>query len=265
MKKFVLVSVLLFSMSSFLLAQQESMESSTAVYDDSTYVDTLNRNLIGLNVFPALGMFGNGRMPASKIAVQYKHMYDNMNIRASLNFISYFRDNDNVDIFGLTSTQVIADGDTTMVDSLILRQFYNNLYTYDFRFGAEVAFPRKNYRFYLGGGLVAGYHFVGEYYYHHNVPFNGYPVHFVNFFPYVSNPLGFREIDYLKIGADLTIGVDINISPNCVVSVQYAPELVFYKSMNESIFDPDTYYVTEVRDEFVFVPDYIDVIVSIRF
>lgn len=265
MKKVVFISLLIAFVSLSLFAQQEQSIEYDNINDDTAYVDTLNRNLIGLNVFPALGMFGSGRMPTSKISIQYKHMYDKFNLRSSVNFISYYRDNDKIDIFGMTSNQVVSEGDTTMVDSLILRQFYDNLYTYDFRVGAEYAFPKENYRFYIGAGLIAGYHFVGEYYYHYNVPFTGYPVHFVNYFAYSSNPLGFREIDYLKIGADITIGVDINISPNCVISVQYAPELVFYKNLNQNSFDPDNYYVTQVRDEFLFVPDYIDLIVSIRF
>ncbi|MDD2636365.1 MAG: hypothetical protein PHW82_12815 [Bacteroidales bacterium] len=262
MKNYLIIFMLVFSYS---LAAQENTLAPIQPIDDTTYIDTLNKNLVGLNVFPALGLFGSGRMPTSKISLQYKHMYSRMNIRASLNFINYYRKNDFVDIWGMDSQQVINDSDTTIVDSLIMRQFYNNLYTYDIRFGAEASFSGRNYSFYVGGGLIGGYHFVGEYYYHYNIPYNGYPVNFVSVSPYNPEVKGYREIDYLKVGADITIGVDINISPNCVVSVQYAPEIVFYKSMKESLLDPDKYYVSEVNNELVFVPDYIDLIVSIRF
>jgi len=244
---------------------QENQPTLILPQDDTTYIDTLNKNLIGLNVFPALGVFGSGRMPASKISLQYKHMFSKMNIRASLNFTSYYKRNDRVDIWGIDSQQVISDTDTTIVDSLIMRQFYNNLYTYDVRFGAEASFSNKNYSFYIGGGLIGGYHFVGEYYYHYNIVNNGYPANFVNASPYNPEVKGYREVDYLKIGGDITLGVDINISPNCVVSVQYAPEIVFYKSLKQRSIDPDSYYKTDIKDELVFVPDFIDLIVSIRF
>jgi len=248
-----------------LYAQEVESETLYVPQDDTTYVDTLKKNLIGLNVYPALGIFGSGRMTTSKISLQYKHMYEKVNLRASVNFINFFRNNNYVDIIGQTSDQVIVDGDTTMVDSLIMRQFYYNVYTYDVRFGAEAAFPGKNYRFYAGGGLIAGYHFTGEYYYHYKREFNGYPIDYVNVAPFYPETNGFREIDFLKMGVDLTVGVDINISPNCVISIQYAPELVYYQNINESLIDPDSYYTSEVGSEFVFVPDYIDVIVSIRF
>lgn len=248
-----------------LYAQENGPGTEIIPQDDTTYVDTLKKNLIGLNVYPALGVFGSGRMSTSKISLQYKHMYDNMNIRGSVNFINFFKDNNFIDVIGQTSDQVISDGDTTIVDSLVLRQFYYNIYTYDVRIGAEAAFPGKNYRFYVGGGLIGGYHFTGEYYFHYKKEFNGYPVNYINFAPFGSETSGFREIDFLKMGVDLTIGVDINISPNCVVSIQYAPELVYYKNINENIIDPDNYFITDIGSEFVFVPDYIDVLVSIRF
>ena len=254
--------------SGFLFAQQNEIETVVLSQDDTTFVDTLNKNLIGLNVYPALGIFGSGRMPASKITLQYKHLYDKMNVRGSINFINFYRDNDYIDVIAKTSDLVISDGDTTIVDSLIFRQFYYNYYTYDIRFGAEAAFPGKNYRFYIGGGVIGGYHFNGEYYYHYKQEFNGYPVrsiNYINVIPFGPETLGYREVDFLKMGADLTIGVDMNISPNCVISLQYAPELVYYHSLHQRVIDPDNYYTNDVKSEFVFIPDYIDLIVSIRF
>ncbi|PLX08758.1 MAG: hypothetical protein C0596_05500 [Marinilabiliales bacterium] len=264
-KLFGLLLILLISTAIF--AQVEEEEGNFVPQDDTTFVDTLNKNLIGLNVYPAFGIFGSGPMPASKISMQYKHMYDRMNIRASLNFININRENNFVDIVTMESDEVISDGDTLQVDSLVLRQYFYNIYTYDFRIGAEAAFPGKNHRFYIGGGLIGGYHYTGEYYYHYKREFVGYPVNYINVTPFGLGPeaVGFREIDFLKLGVDLTVGVDINISPNCVISIQYAPEFVYYKNMKENIVDPDNYYVNQVDSEFVFVPDYIDVIVSIRF
>jgi hypothetical protein len=192
-------------------------------------------------------------------------MYDKVNVRASLNFINFYRDNDYLDIITMTTDEVINDGDTTHVDSLVLRQFFYNLYTYDMRFGVEAAFPKKGYRFYIGGGVIGGYHFTGEYYYHYKREFTGYPVNYLSIYPFGPETLGYREIDFIKVGADFTVGVDINISPNAVVSIQYAPEFVYYYNIHQNIVDPDSFFTNDVKSEFVFMPDYIDVLVSIRF
>lgn len=233
--------------------------------DDSTYVDTLNKNLIGLNVFPAFGILGGGRLPSTKIFIQYKHYFDHMNMRASVNYISFYKDYDNIDILAKTTDTLVTDTETIIADSLLFRKFYYDVYTYDFRLGIEAAFPNPGYRFYIGGGLIGGYHYTGEYYYHYKRAFAGYPVESVNAYPLNAETVGFRKTSFLKVGVDFTIGVDINISPNCVISVQYAPELVYYHSMKQEILDPDNYYTSNIPNGFSFVPDYIDFVVNIRF
>ncbi len=262
MKK-ILLLVCFVSLIAAVSAQTEPVSREFA--DDSTYVDTLNRNLIGLNVYPAFGILGGGRLPSTKIFLQYKHYYDHMNLRASLNYISFYKDNDNIDIMSITTDTLVTDDETIVADSMMFRKFYYDVYTYDFRLGLEAAFPNKGYRFYLGGGLIGGYHYTGEYYYHYKREFNGYPVENVNIYPLNAETAGFRKTSFFKAGVDFTIGVDINISPNCVISVQYAPELVYYHSVKQDVLDPDNYFTTDLKNGFSFIPDYVDFVVNIRF
>lgn len=263
MKK-ILIFLCLFAFASVLFAQ-----TSTEIIQpvkDSTNVDTLDRNLIGLNIFPAFGILGGGRLPSTKIFIQYKHMYDKMNLRASINYLSFYIDNDNVDILGFRSDTTKFEGDSiAVVDKMIFRKFYYDIYSYDVRFGLEAAFPGKGYRFYLGSGLIAGYHYAGEYYYHYEKEFTGYPVQYANIHNVLGETTGYRKTSFLKAGLDFTIGVDINISPNCVVSVQYAPELIYHYKLKQELLDPDSYFTRRLTDGFSFVPDYIDFAVSIRF
>ncbi len=262
MKKVIIVFSLLFVIVS-LSAQTET--PTTKFEKDSAWVDTLNKNLIGLNVYPAFGILGGGRLPTTKIFLQYKHYYDHMNLRTSINYISFYRDYDNLDIMGVTTDTLIANNDTIVADSMVFRKFYYDIYSYDFRLGLEAAFPNKGYRFFIGGGLIGGYHYTGEYYYHYKREFTGYPVEYVNINPISSETVGFRKTSFLKVGVDFTVGVDINISPNCVITVQYAPELVYYHNMKQEILDPDNYYTSEIGNGVNFIPDYIDFIVNIRF
>lgn len=264
MKK-ILIFLCFFAFASATFAQT-SAEIIQPV-NDSTYIDTLDRNLIGLNVFPAFGILGGGRLPSTKVFIQYKHMYDKMNLRASINYLSFYIDNDNIDILGFRSDTTFKDSpvDTIVVDKMVFRKFYYDVYSYDFRFGLEAAFPGKGYRFYVGSGLIGGYHFTGEYYYHYEREFEGYPVQYPNSNAILGETTGYRKTSYLKAGLDFTIGVDINISPNCVVSVQYAPELVYHHKLKQDLLDPDSYFSEKPPSSFSFVPDYIDLVVSIRF
>jgi len=262
MKKILIAFVFMFVVAG-LYAQTETR---TLVYeDDSTYVDTLNKNLIGLNVYPAFGILGGGRLPSTKIFIQYKHMFEKVNLRTSLNYISFYKDYDNVDLMTVTTDTLVTATETIIADSMVFRKFYYDVYTYDFRIGLEAAFPGKDFRFYIGSALIGGYHYTGEYYYHYKKAFTGYPVEYVNIYPLNAETIGFRKTAFLKAGLDFTVGVDINISPNCVISVQYAPELVYYHNMKQQILDPDNYYTRELVNGFTFVPDYVDFVVSIRF
>ena len=67
MKKLI-VLIVLACLSTAIFAQ-ETTTGYTYTNNDTTYVDTLNRNLIGLNVFPALGMLGGGVLPSTKIYI----------------------------------------------------------------------------------------------------------------------------------------------------------------------------------------------------
>jgi len=248
-------------------AIQAQNETESVVFDnDSTYVDTLNKNLIGLNVYPAFGILGGGRLPNTKIFVQYKHYFDHTNLRTSLNYISFYRNNDNVDIIRTTRDTIVIEGAPVIADSMVFRKFYYDIYSYDARLGLEAAFPNRNFRFYVGGAIIGGYHYTGEYYYHYKREFTGYPIQYVNLtYPANAETVGYRKTRFIKAGMDFTIGVDINISPNCVISVQYAPELVYYHKIKQELLDPDLFYTRDLESEFTFVPDYIDFVVNIRF
>lgn len=264
MKKVALL-ILLLSFA-FAISAQES-NTAVQIENDSVFVDTLNKNLIGLNVYPAFGILGGGRTPNTKIFIQYKHYYDKMNLRASINYINFYRDYNNIDIVRMRSDSLVKPDTTIYADTLVMRQFYYDIYSYDARLGIEAAFPNKDFRFYVGGGLIAGYHYTGEYYYHYERAFTGYPVDYINVSP-ISSILeteGYRKTQFLKMGVDFTVGVDINISPNCIITVQYAPELVYYHNLKQDILDPDNYYTREIGSEVSFIPDYIDFIVNIRF
>ncbi|HOE38046.1 MAG TPA: hypothetical protein PLG05_05955 [Bacteroidales bacterium] len=234
--------------------------------NDSVYVDTLNRNLIGLNVFPAFGILGGGRLPSTKVFIQYKHYYKHMNLRASLNYLNFDFNNDQLDVLGFTKDTVVTDTSTTVVDNMNFRKFYYNIYSYDARCGLEAAFPSKSYRFFIGAGAIIGYHYLGEYYYHYKKNFEGYPALNVNHTFVPVDIAGHRKTRFLKTGVDFTIGVDINITPSFIISVQYAPELNYYYRLSDDISDIDNCFKGEkVASTLTFVPDYIDLIFSIRF
>lgn len=242
-------------------------ESDVSYANDSVFVDSINsKNLVGLNVFPAFGILGGGHLPSTKVFLQYKHYYDNMNLRASINYLSFDLNNDKLDILGTTKDTLIENNDTSIVNNMLFRKFYYDVYSYDIRFGLEAAFSNKGYRFYLGSGLILGYHYLGEYFYHYKKEFEGFPSLDVNNVFIPANIEGFRKTQFLKIGLDFTVGVDIYVSPNFVISVQYAPELVYYNKLKEYNRDPDNYYHGKtVPSSLNFVPDYIDLVFNIRF
>ncbi|MCK9255446.1 MAG: hypothetical protein GX793_03115 [Bacteroidales bacterium] len=263
MKKIIFLSVLsVFVLIGSIKAQETELKFS----DDSTYVDTLNKNLLGLNVFPAFSILGGGRLPSTKVFIQYKHYFNNMNLRASLNYLNFDMNNERLDILGSSRDTLFKDNDTLLVDSLSFRKFYYDVYSYDLRLGLEAAFPNKGYRFYLGSGLILGYHYLGENYYHYKKSYEGYPSLNVNNPIPFSEIAGFRKTRFFKTGLDFTVGVDINITPNFVISVQYAPELVYYHRISDEFSDPDNFFDGKsVSNSLNFVPDYIDLVFNIRF
>ncbi|GEM_PF-870481 len=264
MKKIVLFFLLL-AVATFAFAQNSENDNYKITQNDTVWVDTLPRNLLGLNVYPAFGMLGGGRLASTKIFLQYKRLYDHMNLRTSINYLNFHYNNEKIDILKLKQDTVIKNNDTTLVDSLVLRRFYYDVFSYDFRVGAEYAFPNKDWRFYFGGAIIAGIHNTNEYYYHYTKEFKGYPIENVNFNFATGEIAGYRKTTFFKTGVDLTIGVDINLSSNAVISIQYAPEIVYYHKLNQNMVDPDNFFVKDLQNTVKFIPDYIDIIVSIRF
>lgn len=261
MKKTILISVVL----CFIFISSNAQEKVEVEFkNDSIFIDTLNRNLVGLNLYPALSMLGGGRMPNTKIYLQYKRYYERMNLRTSLNFINYYRPNEKTDYIGMFTDTLVTDTATYIRDTMMFRRFNNNIYSYDYRFGLEAAFPQENFRFHVGAGIILGYQYVGESYYHYGKNSDSLPVSGVNF---SRNPVevGNIKTHFLKTGIDFSVGVDINVTPNIIFTIQYTPEFAYYRSFRETKTDPDLYYNESLGDRFVFTPDYIDFVVNIRF
>jgi hypothetical protein len=218
-------------------------------------------NMLGLNVFPAFGLLGGGMMPSTKIYLQYKHMFKKFNIRSSINYINYYRENERMDI--LMSDQTIA------TDSIKIRKFYDEVFTYDIRLGGEFVFPRKDFRFYIGASAIAGMHHFGRNYYQFYHQLNSAPDNFIaadTIIPPLNiNRLGYSNTRMLKFGFDVSLGVDFNVAENCVLSIQYSPEMSYYKWFDEELDDPDYVFTRPIGDGWVFSPDYIDIIIYINF
>lgn len=252
MKRFIILSIAcLFAISSF--AQTENNEipvDSTEMTQDSIIPWT--GNLIGLNVYPAFGMIGGSVLPASKIFFQYRHMWEKTNLRFSVNYINYFEDNDRMDVIGVEDS------------TIYFREFGNVFYTLDFRVGVEHAYHMDNFRFYYGIGAIGGYHHFGKTYHQYDRAFEGYPVQGI-ISPTEYENIGWYRADMLKVGADITLGVDILLSENVVMSVQYAPELAYYSRLSSEREDPAGIFVGDVEDYFDFRADFIDIVLSIGF
>lgn len=242
-----------------------SQEEKTIQFEDNNeWIDTLNRNTIGLNVFPAFGMLGGGMIPNTKIFLQYKRYYDKMNLRTSLNFTNYYRPIDKLDVIGFYRDTLFTETENFVRDTMILRKFTNEIFSYDARIGLEAAFPRENMRLHFGGGLIAGYQYVGENYFHIKKRVDSLPAERINY-ALTGMEMGHIKTHFMKLGFDITVGVDINVSPNVVFTIQLAPELAYYKSFKEEKHDPDNYFINPISDKWIFTPDYIDFIISIRF
>jgi len=252
MKRLMIIfAAVLFAVSA--IAQENNsqpIEDTTQTAQDSIVPWT--GNMLGLNVYPAFGMLGGGMMPASKIFFQYRHMWEKTNLRFSVNYINFFTDNNRIDIVGVE-------------DSLMtIREFTNLYYSLDFRVGIERASHIDKFRFYYGIGAIAGYHYFGKEYYVYDKPFGGYPVEHINT-PVAYHKAGWYRADMLKVGADITLGVDILISENVIMSVQYAPEIAYYSRLGSSRDDQAEVFVGDVEDFLDFRADFIDVVLSIGF
>jgi hypothetical protein len=252
MKRFIIIcATVLFAFSAVAQENNTQMTEDTVKTAQDSIVPWTG-NLVGLNVYPAFGMLGGSMLPASKIFFQYRHMWEKTNLRFSVNYINYFDDDERMDIVGIQ-------------DSLItFREFTNLFYTFDFRVGVEHAYHMDNFRFYYGIGAIAGYHYFGKAYYVYDKSFEGYPVQNVQS-PIEYQETGWYRADMLKVGGDITLGVDILLSENVIMSVQYAPEIAYYSRMKSDREDPANVFVGDVEDYVDFRADFIDVVLSIGF
>lgn len=264
MKKFAVI-ILLSLIPIFITYSQDN--GADTFKDDETFTDTLNRNTIGLNVFPAFGMLGGGSLANTKIYIQYKHYFDKVNFRTSLNFITFQRPVDKTDLFLIYRDTLSTDPEIVLCDTsrFVFRKTYHDAFAYDARFGLEAAFPHENFRFHVGAAAIIGYQYIGEFYYHYEKSSTDFPVEWVNISREFPEERGYYKNHYLKTGVDFSLGVDINVSPNVVFTLQLTPELAYFKHMNTEIVDPDGFYSELAVDKWMFTPDYIDFIVSIRF
>jgi hypothetical protein len=233
--------------------------------NDSILNDTSNfySNMMGLNVFPAFGLLGGGIMPSTKIYIQYKYMFKRANLKFNLNYINYHKQNDRLDI--ILPDQSIA------TDTVKLRKFYDEIFSYDARLGAEWVFPRKDVRFYIGASGIVGMHNYSRNYYSFNRVIdsdllNSHQIVADSIIPPTDiNREGYSDTRMLKLGFDISLGVDFNIAENCVLSIQYTPEFAYYKKIGETLNDPEFVFTKPIDNGWVFAPDYIDVIIYINF
>jgi hypothetical protein len=246
----ILLSVLM--LVTLSLQAQETQDNESI--NDSIASDSIwQGDLIGLNVYPAFGMIGGGIMPSSKIFFQYKHHFEKSNLRVSANYINFHLADDRLDLVML--------GDT----SVIMRQYNNNIYTLDLRIGYERVVPMDNFRFYYGIGLMGGYHHFEKSYYHYEESYESFPIERINQ-PVELNMLGWYRADMLKMGVDFTFGVDVFVSENVLMSVQYSPEMAYYMRMNSETDDSaDVFDGDLINDYLDFRGDYIDLVLSVKF
>ncbi|MFW5805149.1 MAG: hypothetical protein ACOCVX_01345 [Bacteroidales bacterium] len=246
-------TVILLCVSLFVITMSFAQDEP-ATSEDSTSTDTLwQGNFVGLNVYPAFGMVGGGVLPSTKLFVQYKHNWKKSGIRFSANYINFNSQDKRMDI--------VHVGDTNVT----LRQYNNNIFTLDMRIGYERYMPVDGFRFYYGIGAMGGYHHFGKSYYQYEKSFSDYPIESI-IPPYEQNMLGWYRADFFKLGIDFNLGVDILLSDNVVVSVQYSPELAYYIFMNNEKDDSREVFVNNVQDDyFDFRGDYIDLILSVNF
>ncbi len=264
MKKIAVVILLSFISVSFAFTQEET---DIVIVENENVIDTLARNSIGLNVFPAVGMLGGGSLDNTKIYIQYKRYFEKINLRANLNLITFHRPVDKVDLFSITQDTLSTDGGVVLNDTLryTFRKTNSDAFAYDARFGVERVFPHNNFRFHIGAAAIIGYQYVGDFYYHYDKRSATLPVEWVNISRLIPEERGYFKNNYLKTGLDFSLGVDISISPNVVFTLQLTPEIAYFKHMSFDKNDPDNYYTEPGSDKLVFTPDYIDFIISIRF
>ncbi|MEA3447941.1 MAG: hypothetical protein U9Q98_05765 [Bacteroidota bacterium] len=249
-------AVIFFCISMFLVNQSIAQDESESVVieEDSTATDTTWKgDFVGLNVYPAFGMVGGGILPSTKIFLQYKHNWEKSGLRISANYINFNSRDKRLDI--------VHVGDT----NVLLRQYNNNIFTLDMRIGYERYMPFDGFKFHYGIGAIGGYHHYGKSYYHYEQTFDEYPIKGINP-PYEQKPLGWYRADMLKVGADFSLGVDILLSDNVIVTVQYSPEFAYYMFLDSKEDDDANVFDQDIVEDYMdFRGDYIDLILSVKF
>ncbi|MDY0161067.1 MAG: hypothetical protein RBR64_06985 [Bacteroidales bacterium] len=259
MKKLALfILIVLISMSVFSQNKRLLLPQKDNILPDTTH---FYKNMLGINVFPAFGLLGGGMMPSTKIYLQYKYMLPRFNIRTSINYINFNRQNERMDI--------IMNNQTVATDSIRIRKYFDEVFTYDVRLGGEYVFPRKDFRFYIGTSAIFGMHHFGRNYYEFYHQLNSAPNNYISadtiIPPSNIDRKGYSNTRMLKMGFDVSLGVDFSISNNCVVSIQYSPEMVYYHWYDEKFDDPDKVFTKPIGSGWVFSPDYIDIVIYINF
>jgi hypothetical protein len=248
-------TIVIFIFSLLLTLSVSAQQDTQVMTQDTTPADTIvpwTGNMLGLNVYPAFGMLSGGVLPASKIFFQYRHMWEKTNLRFSLNYINFFHSGNRLDIVDIQDT------------TIHFREFGNNFYTLDFRVGIERAYHMDNFRFYYGLGIIGGYHHFGKSYSQFERDFTDYPIEGITS-PFERNILGWYRADMFKAGFDITLGVDIPLSENVIMSIQYAPEMAYFKRMGSEKDDPAGVFDGDVDDFFEFRGDFVDIVLSVGF
>jgi hypothetical protein len=263
MKKLFVIIISLFFLNIALYSQKIDAVSDTD--EDSVKVDNvLLRNEFGLNVYPIFGIFGGVRLPNSKMFIQYKYLFDKINLKASLNYSDFLSDKTTY-ILGVETSTIDNDEQAKDVDSILFRHNYKISYSYDFRVGIEGKIRQSGFDLYAGIGLIGGMHAFNESYQFTKryISDDDYPT--TNFYFDEFRKDGYRSTKYLKLGFDLVFGVSFKINHRCALAVQYAPEFVYLHKTNETKEDTHKYYKSIMDSEFKAIPNFVDVVLNVRF
>ena len=135
------MKTLVFALSLLIIASIATAQENTSPVSDKPADDSvfITQHLLGLNVFPAFGILGGGITNNSKITLQYKILTKKFNYRFSLNYLNFYRSHNAFDIVGIVADTTLpaSIGDDTIFQSLKIRNYFNQVNTYDLRFGAE--------------------------------------------------------------------------------------------------------------------------------
>lgn len=250
MKKLLITFALVLCVVAYSNAQtdMDTMEADTVV------VDTLKpiNNMLGINVFPIFGMIGGGGLPSNKICLQYKRMWENWNLKFGANYTTFLDNNTRVDIVNFPAAN----------DTVTMRQYSNNYYSFDGRIGFEHVHRNAGFSFYYGMDLIGGYHYKGKNYYDYSkgVDTEGMVEHVQS--KGDIDPSASYTSTWLKGGMDIVLGLDFLIDDNVCISVQYTPEMCYFYNLEEENDDPAVFDALSDTWDF---QSYIDLMLSVQF